>query len=503
MLNSFLHKHKNLSIAAIALASAIVFFAVALSTLNDWIKLLIAVLDLGVSGVLLGKLSGQEQHYGFIIVRGVAGFKQMKFIGKNYASLSKSLADFGLSLGFGVFYGWRLFGLNKKLLVHLLGMAGFFGLLFLNQTAASGIDSTLAFAISLLLGLFGIGFYFLASHAYSVLTVAGTPPGVIPIVPGVTVPWEVVFALIIVAVVHELAHGVLCVVEKLEVKSSGVLLFGFLPVGAFVEPDEKKMAKMDLHKQRRILGAGSTSNALFFVLFLAISLAFSAMLPLFVQSVSVKSVEANSTAFALLAVGESVLFADGAKPGMAENLNQQASKGVLLLETQDMKEKVRISELEIIASSNPALKKGERILKATGMDVYTSAGLREALDGAKAGETVSIVTDKGAKNAVLNSEGKLGITVSLKQTVEFQNVPYNALLFGLLYFIFVVLVFTYTLNFILAMVNLLPLFLTDGHKMILIELQDILGKKNGAKATLALGGLGLLLIILNALPWFT
>ncbi len=95
-------KNNNPAVAAITLLAAIIFFAVALSTLNDWVKLGVIVATLGVSGTILGKLAKQEHHYGFIIVRGVSGFNQMKFIAKHYGELSKTIADFGLTLGFGV-----------------------------------------------------------------------------------------------------------------------------------------------------------------------------------------------------------------------------------------------------------------------------------------------------------------------------------------------------------------------------------------------------------------
>ncbi|MFH1056871.1 MAG: site-2 protease family protein, partial [Candidatus Micrarchaeota archaeon] len=449
--------------------------------------------------VLLGKLSGQEQHYGFIILRGVSGFGQMRFVAKHYGELSKKLADFGLTLGFGVFYGWRLFGISKKLFAHVFLMLLFYAFFLLQPTLAEG---WLFLGLGLAAGLFGIGLYFLASHAYSVLTVAGTPPGVIPLVPGVTVPWEVVFALIIVAVVHELAHGVLCLVENLKVKSSGVLLFGFLPVGAFVEPDEEKMAKVHLHKQRRILGAGSTSNALFFIVFLFIALALSMLTPFLVESVSVKTVLQNSTVLGLLSPGEKIFEANGETAKTAEQLQALSLKGVLSLQTQDGEKKVRMLELEVMSSSNPALEKGEKILRAEGKDVYTPADLRTALSEGKAGSAVVLETSAGTKNAVLSSEGKLGITLAARQTVEFENNPFDPFLFGLFSFLLLVVSFTYALNFILATINLLPLFLTDGQRIFTIELQNAFGKKTGTKLSIACGLATLALLAINALPWF-
>ncbi len=499
LLNHF-ERNKKFWIAAVSIVAAAAFFAVAFSTLNDWVKLGVSIAILGVSGTILGALSGQEHHYGFIIVRGVSGFKQMRYIARNHAELSKALADFGLTLSFGVFYGWRLFGLKKKLLMHAIGMALFYAL-FLLQPAM--LEAQLLVAIGFTAGLFGIGFFFIAQHAYNILTIPGTPPGVIPIVPGVTVPWEVVFALIIVVIVHELAHGVLCLVENLKVKSSGLLLFGILPIGAFVEPDEKKMSKIKKILQLRILGAGSTSNALFFVLFLIIALALSQVAPFLVESVSVKSVFENSTAFTQLAAGEKIMQANGVGVRTAEDLRLLSLKGFLNLKTSKGEKQVRVLELDVLSSSNAGLSKGEKIYAARGKPVYTSGDLRDALASSKAGETILLSTSEGQKSVRLNSQGKLGVTLASRPTIEFKNDPYDPFVFGLFSFLLLVVVFTFTLNFILATVNLLPLFLTDGQRIFLVEMQDAFGKENGTKIALAFGLVSVGLLLINALPWFT
>lgn len=496
-----LRKNNNPAVAAITLLAAIIFFAVALSALNDWVKLGVIVATLGVSGTILGQLAKQEHHYGFIIVRGVSGFNQMKFVAKHYGELSKAIADFGLTLGFGVFYGARLFGVSKKLALHVAAMVLFYAL-FLLQPAT--IPTWLLLALGFATGLFGFGFYFLAQHAYDILTIPATPPGVIPIVPGVTVPWEVVFALIIVAVVHELAHGVLCLVEKLRVKASGVLLFGILPVGAFVEPDEVKMAKMKLLPQLRILGAGTTSNAMFFVLFLLIALGLSFATPFLVKGVAVKDVFQNSTAFNQIHAGDKILSVNGIPVKTAEDLRLPAQNGVLNLQTSDgEKQGVRALQLEVLSSSNPSLSKGEVILQAGGKQVYTADDLRSAIAGFQPGTSVYMFTSKGQKNVRLNDQGKLGITLGARPTVEFENDPFNPFLFGLFSFLVLIVVYTYTLNFILATVNLLPLFFTDGQRIFTIEFQRAFGDKMGVKLSIALGLVTLGLLALNALPWFT
>ena len=55
--------------------------------------------------------------------------------------------------------------------------------------------------------------------------------------------WYWVIALFIIIFPHELAHGLISVIEKIKISSMGVLLFLIFP-GAFVEPDEVQFQKV-------------------------------------------------------------------------------------------------------------------------------------------------------------------------------------------------------------------------------------------------------------------
>ena len=48
-------------------------------------------------------------------------------------------------------------------------------------------------------------------------------------------------AIMVMLVVHELAHAVLCRAEGVSVKSMGVLLLGIVPIGGFAEPEEEEL----------------------------------------------------------------------------------------------------------------------------------------------------------------------------------------------------------------------------------------------------------------------
>ncbi|MFW5704848.1 MAG: site-2 protease family protein [Nanoarchaeota archaeon] len=92
-------------------------------------------------------------------------------------------------------------------------------------------------------------------------------------VPVFTVPFLYwIIGLFVLMFVHEFAHGVIAERFKIKVKSSGFAFFGlFLPLlpGAFVEPDENSLKKAKSWHKLAVFGAGSASNFLFGFLFLA------------------------------------------------------------------------------------------------------------------------------------------------------------------------------------------------------------------------------------------
>ena len=129
----------------------------------------------------------------------------------------------------------------------------------------------------ILLGYIGAGVGFvgmvfisgvLIKNLYDLITVPSATSGVSLVLPGANVPgigilpfWHWLFAIFIIAVVHEFSHGVVARAHKIEVKHSGIVFFGPV-IGAFVEPDEKKMDKEQDIVQYSVLAAGAFSNIL-------------------------------------------------------------------------------------------------------------------------------------------------------------------------------------------------------------------------------------------------
>ena len=82
-------------------------------------------------------------------------------------------------------------------------------------------------------------------------------PGINPLIP---LGYGVV-ALIVAIFIHEFSHGVLTRVADVKIKSVGMLLF-VVPIGAFVEPEEKELLALPRRKRMRMYATGPASNIL-------------------------------------------------------------------------------------------------------------------------------------------------------------------------------------------------------------------------------------------------
>jgi membrane-associated protease RseP (regulator of RpoE activity) len=120
-------------------------------------------------------------------------------------------------------------------------------------------------------------------------------PGINPILPLEFLGY-VLLGLIVAIIVHEFSHGILTLVDKLKVKSLGVLYL-IVPIGAFCEPDDEEVKKTSILSRMRIYAAGPAAN---FVVVLICILLFSGVCMSAVQPRDeggiVFTVDANSPA---------------------------------------------------------------------------------------------------------------------------------------------------------------------------------------------------------------
>lgn len=92
--------------------------------------------------------------------------------------------------------------------------------------------------------------------------------GVSLVLPGIEIPglgvlpfWHWLLAIFVIALVHEFAHGIVARAHGLGVHSTGLVLLGPI-IGAFVEPDEKRLAGSSDIVQYSVYAAGAFANIL-------------------------------------------------------------------------------------------------------------------------------------------------------------------------------------------------------------------------------------------------
>ena len=277
--------------------------------------------------------------------------------------------------------------------------------------------------ISICLGYLGMAFitFFLFKGLYDVLFFnAPSPVGLV--LPGVeTVPglpklsfWHWIISIFVLASVHEFSHGVFARLNKIKVKSSGFALLGIiLPVvpAAFVEPDEKSMAKASKKAQLSVLAAGSFAN------FLTAIVAF-------------------------------LIFGFVLGPAVAGMIE---TTGVLIAGIEEGGP-AEISGLPI----------NESILAVNNIPVENIAQFKAEMDKYAPYEKISIQTESSTYYITLtespedSSKGYLGVFLSAKeQTFFIKALIWLTLLFSWLFLI----------NLGVGMFNLLPLGILDGGKM--------------------------------------
>lgn len=440
---------KRTLVIAIAIVAAALFFPIAASRMGNELKLPLIVAILYLSGEAIRRVSGVDGYGPILMWKGNGGFSLMKRLAERHPRFFRELNDFGLTLCFGIPYSAFVFkGQWRKWAIHSVLVATFFYLIQMGIVQQFDSLRTVLMAIGLALGLAGFGLAFVALHAWSILTTPGTPAGVMPVVPGVTIPFvEGLIAIFIAAVVHELSHGIIALAEKLRLKSSGGIFLSFIPIGAFVEPDEKQFERTQLHKKRRVLVAGSMSNFVVFLIAILLVPILSTALPPLLDAPRIYDVSKNGTAFGVLLANESIVAIGG----------------------------------------NP---------------IHSSFELGAVTAARQAGDYIDLsVRDTAGQVTVrrvrLGEGKKLGITL--------ENIPKANLdwLFGALAFLISTVTLTGFLNFALSTINILPLFITDGHRLLQEELVAYLGPKreHDAKLLARLAGFATLgLLVINALP---
>jgi len=116
----------------------------------------------------------------------------------------------------------------------------------------------------------GIGLFLLCSSLFTLLwtpvareAASELSPAVYLMLPGINPLLPILYgwlAIVCAIVVHEGAHGIIARNRGLNVKSSGLLFFLIIPIGAFVDVNEEQIAKAKHKDSLRVMAAGVGAN---------------------------------------------------------------------------------------------------------------------------------------------------------------------------------------------------------------------------------------------------
>jgi membrane-associated protease RseP (regulator of RpoE activity) len=118
----------------------------------------------------------------------------------------------------------------------------------------------------------GIALYLITNSLIALITnpsvgqvVRELGPGSVLLLPGLNPMLPIVYgwiAIVVAIVIHEGAHGIIARNLNLRVKSSGLLFFLIVPIGAFVDVDEEQIKKAKPKSSLKIMAAGVGGNVI-------------------------------------------------------------------------------------------------------------------------------------------------------------------------------------------------------------------------------------------------
>ncbi len=314
-------------------------------------------------------------------------------------------------------------------------------------------------------------------------------------------------ALAIVAVSHEFSHGIFARLWKIRVKTTGLAFFGPF-FGAFVEPDEKQMAKAPRRHQLSILAAGTFANILMTIIFGLIMWGFFALS--FTPGGVIFDTYAQSTINVsdITHVGNVVFSMDTAYNLAHDGLNKiNVSGKYYYLPREALTSKILTNNGQIIAFDDaPAVREniiGDIITSIDDKKIRSQEELSFVLSDLSPGQEVIVITlDKeNVKHTYeltlgeKNDKAYLGIGFYARPTeglrakiqtvfakIKDPSIHYIPTWDGdFVQFIYDLLWWIVMINVLVALMNMLPVSILDGGRFFYLTIAGITGNAERGK----------------------
>lgn len=374
--------------------------------------------------------------------------------------------------------------INNPILAFALGFIVFFLLAsaLLPELGGMGSNNTqisapqIAHTIWLMfIGIIGVPALLIGSllfQGFMIISEQSNVAGVSPILPsvkdgqvGLSPPGEgyenffiplhyALIALAVLLIVHEFAHGVLSRVEKIKVKSAGLLTLGPFPIGGFVEPDEEKLKEGDGIKNMRISAMGSFANfttAFVFVILMGFI-----------------------TALFTFCITNGIIVFDGII--VESTVEGYPAHGVI--------------------------ENGSIIKEFNGKPAATYESFRELMLNVTPHQNITLTTDKGifVIETIENPEDPTRAYIGIYMSA-IPHTSKNPVLANAFYTIIELFYWIFLLNLMIGLVNLLPIVPFDGGRMFNELIHSLkINEEIKKKIIYAVIILGLFILLVNLLP---
>jgi len=283
-------------------------------------------------------------------------------------------------------------------------------------------------------------------NLYNIFAKPDVASGVSLVLPGINVPgigilsfWYWILAIFIIAVVHEFGHGVVAKAHNLKIKSTGLVVLGPI-IGAFVEPDEKKVEKQKDIVQYSVFAAGPFFNIVLGVAaLLLLSFVFTPLQGIFV--------EPAGFSFGQYYGPDYPAEKSGLKPGMI--INQLGDK--------EIKDYMGFYNVAFCASP------GQK------MTIGTNQG------------SFSMITTENPDNSEKAFIGVKDFKNELVLKEKYKDSVFYKSLYYVIDWLAVFMKWLYLLSLGIGLFNLLPLPIVDGGRILRLTFEKVYGKKKGVK----------------------
>ena len=289
-------------------------------------------------------------------------------------------------------------------------------------------------------------------------------PGLNPLLP-IAYGWV---AIVLAIAIHEGAHGIIARSENLRVKSSGLLFFLIIPIGAFVDVDEEQIKKARPRSSLKVMAGGVGGNVLLGVVCLVSLLVIVGGLTPIVDGVYINDVSDGMPAQAAGLMPRDVFVSiDNVKINSTDEL-----RGIMNNKTAGDTIEVIVArgeewQIQYSATVNLTVSENRTVMGISTYDLMTYERLQFY-------QTFSV--DRLALYIVPPT-----LASGLTPFSDFLSPFYSHEIGPIWYVLANTLFWIWFVNFNLAIFNALPIYPLDGGRIFNITLKRVAGKRVSEK----------------------